>query len=75
MPDARTIIAALRDLQVDIEFAELLMGGSTVQTSWAFPNAPGLLGSRFYQQAWALAPFANALGAKMSNAMVGVIGP
>lgn len=61
-------------LQVSLEIVEMLTGGPTVQATWTFPNTPGLLGSTFFQQAWVLAPGVNVLGAKMSNAMVGVVG-
>ncbi|MFO1078167.1 MAG: hypothetical protein U1E73_10645 [Planctomycetota bacterium] len=63
------------DLHVSLDGTSILTGGPTVQVSWTFPSAPSLLGATFYQQALVLAPGANALGARMSNATVGVIGP
>jgi hypothetical protein len=42
---------------------------------WQLPNDPGLIGTRFFNQGFVLAPAVNPLGAVVSNAGAGTIGP
>lgn len=62
-------------LHVSPDLVVMLTGGPVVQATWVLPSSSALLGATFYQQAWVPGPYANPLGATMSNAMVGVIGP
>jgi len=56
-------------------FAPVPVTGLAVTLTWQLPNDPGLIGTRFFDQGFALAPGVNPLGAVVSNAGVGVIGP
>ena len=56
-----------------VSFAPVVAGRATL--SWQVPNAPGLIGTRFFDQGFALDPAANPLGAIVSNAGAGIVGP
>jgi hypothetical protein len=62
-------------LWVSADSAMLVAGAASLQVSYAIANNASLVGVMFYQQAWVPAAGANALGAVMSNACIGVIGP
>ena len=61
-------------LNVALDHVEAVAGGTAATVSWTLPNAPSLLGTTFYQQAFVPDPGLNTLGARMSEAMVGVVG-
>jgi hypothetical protein len=52
-----------------------LVTGIVVQVPYVIPAMPSLIGGTFYQQAFVPVTGANPLGAIMTNAMAGVIGP
>jgi len=54
-------------------FVAVAAGRATL--AWPLPNDPGLVGVRFFDQAVFLDPGVNAMGAIVSNAGAGVIGP
>lgn len=55
--------------RVSLDATNLLFGSNfTALSSMSFPNAPGLLGVRLYQQALVLDPTVNALGGVTSDA-------
>ena len=54
-------------------FTPVVAGRATL--AWSLPNAPSLIGVRFYNQGFVLDPGINPLGATVSNAGAGIIGP
>jgi hypothetical protein len=56
-----------------VSFAPVVAGRATL--AWQLPNAPGLIGTRFFDQGFALDPGINPLGAIVSNAGAGIVGP
>jgi hypothetical protein len=62
-------------LYVAPDSVNMVSGAVSVQVSYSILGSPILVGTIFYQQALVPSPGANALGAVMSNACVGVIGP
>ena len=62
-------------LRVAPDAATFLFGaGGTASWNLAIPPTNAFLGQRLFQQALSFDPFANALGAAMTNSMVGRIG-
>lgn len=60
---------------VSADAVSLMLGvGNTANFAWTLPNDPSFLGARFYNQALALDPSANPLGAVTSNAAMIVLG-